>query len=57
VEEDDVDDKGQPIKRKVTYQRPIRDDELDEIAEAYLKHKQKVDRGQIQARGGEIIEI
>jgi type I restriction enzyme M protein len=57
VEEDDVDDEGQPIKRKVTYQRPVLDDELDGITEAYLKHKQKVDRGQIQAQGGEIIEV
>lgn len=52
-----MDDEGQPIKRQVTYEQPVLDDELDEIAEAYLEHKQKVDRGQIQARGGEIIEI
>lgn len=57
VEEDDVDDEGQPIKREVIYQKPVLDDELDEIAEAYLKHKQKVDRGQIQAQSGEITEV
>ena len=52
-----MDNEGQPIKRKVTYQRPVLDDELDGIAEAYLEHKQKVDRGQIHAQVGEIIEI
>ena len=57
VEEDDVDDKGQPIKRNVTYEQPMLDDELDEIAKAYLKHKQKVKHGQIQAQGGEITEV
>ena len=57
VEEDDVDDEGQPVKREVTYEQPVLDDELDEIAEAYLEHKQKVGRGQIQPQDGEIIEV
>jgi type I restriction enzyme M protein len=57
VEGDDVDEEGNPIKRKVVEHHKILDDELDEIADAYLEHKCKVERKEIQAVNGEIAEI
>ena len=57
VEEDDVDEEGNPIKRKVIQHQKIPDDELDEIAKACIEHIRKVKRGEIQAINGEIVEV